>query len=141
MEARGPPQHTAAMQPNTTSAPFQVFLVEDSPAIRDRLLDLLGAIPGARVVGYAEGASDAIAQIGARLPDAVVLDLDLAQGSGIDVLRALQHRSPRTDIYVLTNFATAPYRRLCASLGARGFYDKSIEFEKVRDAIAAQALH
>jgi len=141
MEAPGPPQHTAAMQPNTTSAPFQVFLVEDSPAIRDRLIDLLGAIPGARVVGFAEGAGDAIAQIGARSPDAVVLDLDLAQGSGLDVLRALQHRTPRTNIYVLTNFATGPYRRLCTSLGARGFYDKSIEFEKVRDAIAAQALH
>lgn len=141
MEARGLAQHTAAMQTTTASEPLRVFLVEDAPAIRDRLLALLDAIPGARVVGHAGRADDAIARIAECLPDAVVLDLNLAHGSGIDVLRALRHTAPFTAIYVLTNFATAPYRRLCTTLGARGFYDKSTEFEAVRDAVAAQALH
>ena len=42
---------------------------------------------------------------------------------------------------MLTNFATPQYRRLCKRLGARGFFDKSTEFELVRDAIAALASH
>ena len=40
---------------------------------------------------------------------------------------------------MLSNFATQPYRRLAAELGARDFFDKSTEFERVRDLVAKRA--
>jgi hypothetical protein len=40
---------------------------------------------------------------------------------------------------MLSSFASEPYRRLAARLGARDFFDKSTEFERVRDLIAARA--
>jgi DNA-binding NarL/FixJ family response regulator len=113
-----------------------LFLVEDSAPIRERLVALLS--PVASVVGFADNASDAISDILKLRPGAVLLDLNLASGSGIDVLRALGKRAPDIDVFVLTNFASPQYRRLCLGLGARGFFDKSTEFEKVRDAIAAR---
>jgi DNA-binding NarL/FixJ family response regulator len=130
------------MEFNTATAnEFKVFLVEDSPQIRERLFALFATVTGARTVGYADNATSAIHDILAGRPDAVVLDVSLAQGSGIDVLRALQAQAPEIDVYMLTNFATPQYRRLCERLGARGFFDKSSEFELVRDAIAARTVH
>jgi DNA-binding NarL/FixJ family response regulator len=125
----------------TTADEFKVFLVEDSPQIRERLFALFAGVSGARTVGYADNAASAIHDILAGRPDAVVLDVSLAQGSGIDVLRALQAEAPEIDVYMLTNFATPQYRRLCERLGAKGFFDKSSEFELVRDAIAARTVH
>jgi DNA-binding NarL/FixJ family response regulator len=73
----------------------------------------------------------------------VLLDLCLERSSGFDVLRELQAREPGIDVYMLSNFASEPYRRHAARLGARGFFDKSNEFERVRDVIAqrASAVH
>ena len=118
---------------------FRVFLVEDSAEIRERLTALLAPVAGLSLTGFADRADTAVTQILAQRPDAVLLDLNLASGSGIDVLVELQAQAPEIDVFVLTNFANAQYRRRCTELGARGFFDKSREFEKLRDAIAARA--
>lgn len=115
-----------------------IFIVEDSALVRERLLELLGDVPETRVVGVAAGADEAIRDILAGRPDVVLLDLRLAQGSGFDVLRAVHELAPEIDVYMLSSFATEPYRRLAARLGARDFFDKSNEFERVRDTIAAR---
>lgn len=116
----------------------KVFLVEDSLPVRERLSELLTA-GGNQIVGTAAGAREAIAAILAARPDAVVLDLNLAQGSGFDVLRAVRDAAPEIDFYMLSNFASEPYRRYAESLGARGFFDKTSEFERVRDILAERA--
>ena len=117
-----------------------IFIVEDSALVRERLLELLGEVPESRVVGVAAGADEAIRDILAGRPDVVLLDLSLAQGSGFDVLRAVHEAAPEIDVYMLSSFATEPYRRLAARLGARDFFDKSSEFQRVRDTLAAR-LH
>lgn len=118
---------------------FKVFIVEDSPIIRERLLALLGSIEGAAAIGQASRAAEAIDGILATQPDAVVLDLKLADGSGFDVLRAVHERAPGIELYMLSNFAAEPYRRMAARLGARDFFDKSNEFQRVREVLAARA--
>jgi two-component system, NarL family, response regulator DevR len=116
-----------------------VFLVEDSPLVCERLEALLASVAGVVTVGRAIGADEATRSILAGRPDAVVLDLKLAQGSGFDVLRVLQDQAPEIDVYVLSNLAAEPYRRRAERLGARGFFDKTNEFERVRDTLAARA--
>lgn len=118
---------------------LRVFLVEDSPIIRERLEEMLDSIEGARTVGYAAAADEAIRNILDARPDVVVLDIRLAQGSGFDVLRTLHERTPEIDVYMLSNFATEPYRRLAQRLGATGFFDKSTQFQAVREALARRA--
>ena len=48
---------------------------------------------------------------------------------------ALRRSAPQTRTYVLTNFANDAYRRKAERLGARGFFDKSTEFEQLRTAL------
>lgn len=119
---------------------MEIFLVEDSPPIRMRLAEMLAAIPGTRLVGVAERADIAIREILAKRPDVVVLDLSLAGGtSGFEVLRGVCREAPEIDFYMLSNFAAEPYRSLAERLGAREFFDKSTEFERVRRIIAERA--
>jgi DNA-binding NarL/FixJ family response regulator len=116
---------------------MKVFLVEDAPLLRERLAALIESI-GAITVGHAEGAQEAIRGIRAASPDAVVLDLHLKEGNGFDVLRALGKCSDIA-FYVLTNHPAEGYRASAERLGARGFYDKSSEFDKLRAVLAAGA--
>ena len=107
--------------------PTRVFLVEDSAPIRERLASLLGEIEGVQVVGEADTAAGATAGIFDTRPDAVVLDIRLAEGSGIDVLREVHPRAPEIVFIMLTNFANPQYRKICMAAGASHFVDKSTE--------------
>jgi DNA-binding NarL/FixJ family response regulator len=118
---------------------MEIFLVEDSSLVRSRLAETLGAIPGARIVGEADRAEAAISGILAARPDLVLLDINLAEGSGFDVLRAVHAKEPQIEFYMLSNFAAFPYRDLAERLGAREFFDKSKEFPRVRELVAQRA--
>lgn len=119
---------------------MEIFLVEDSAPVRERLAEMVRSIPGMRVAGTAERADAAIAGILAARPAVVILDLSLAEGSsGFDVLRAVHPKAPEIDFYMVSNFAADPYRALAARLGARGFFDKSKELERVKQALEARA--
>jgi DNA-binding NarL/FixJ family response regulator len=114
---------------------MKVFLVEDAPLLRERLVALIASV-GASTVGHAESAREAIDGILASGPDAVVLDLHLKEGSGFDVLRAVHGVDPGIDFYMLSNFASEPYRRQAERLGACGFFDKTKDFDQLREFVA-----
>jgi DNA-binding NarL/FixJ family response regulator len=118
---------------------MKVFLVEDSPPIVARLMRLLGDVPGAEVSGNAATAQGAIDAIAADRPDLVLVDLQLAEGGGFDVLRALQPMTRDTEFYMLSSHASDPYRQLAERLGARGYFDKTRDMDKVRALVAARA--
>lgn len=129
-----------AARPSSDPGPsLSVFLVESSPLIRERLEDMLASIEGVLSVGHAAGADEAIHEILDLRPHAVVLDVRLAQGTGFDVLRALRKQAPEIAVYMLTNFATEPYRRLAARLGVAGFFDKTTQFARVCEVLADRA--
>jgi DNA-binding NarL/FixJ family response regulator len=69
----------------------------------------------------------------------VVLDYQLIDGTGVEVLRAVHPKAPGIVFVVLTNHVNAQYRRLCLEAGARWFLDKSTDFRKIKDVIGALA--
>ncbi len=112
-----------------------VFLVEDSLAIRARLAATIRGIEGAELVGEAGRVEEAIDGIRASRPDAVILDLQLEDGSGLEVLRAVHPASPALHVAVLTNYATDQHRRACIDAGAEFFLDKSSDFPRIREIV------
>jgi len=118
---------------------LKIFLVDDSAPVRQRIEAMLAGIAGTRIIGHAGEALAAVRDILAGQPDVVVLDLKLGAASGFEVLRALRDAGSRAEVYMLSNFATTAYRRRAEQLGARAFFDKSTEFEHLRDAIAARS--
>ena len=119
-----------------TSHPRTVFIVDDLPSMRERLHELVSDIEGVEIVGDAGTPADAIDGILRTQPDCVLLDYQLVDGTGVDVLRAVHPQSPAIAFIVLTNHATAQHRRACLDAGARYFFDKSTEFGHIRHAIA-----
>ncbi|HEY3178989.1 MAG TPA: response regulator [Casimicrobiaceae bacterium] len=112
--------------------PIRVYLVEDSPIILQRLIELIEPT-GATVVGHADTASAAIADIAALHPDAVTVDITLKQGNGFDVLEAIAVNSeghPPLCI-VLTNYTFGSYRDAAHHLGADHFFDKAKQIPEV----------
>lgn len=125
---------------NAISPSTRVFLVEDFAPIRERLAGLLDEIDGVEVVGEADSAHAAAAGILYTRPHAVVLDIHLAQGSGIDVLRAVHPRAPEIVFIVLTNFANQQYQKICMDAGASHFIDKSTEMAEVMQIVSNLAV-
>lgn len=112
-----------------------VFLVEDSLAIRARLAATIRAIEGAELVGEAGTVGGAIEGIRSTRPSAVILDLQLEDGSGLEVLRAVRPAVPAAHVAVLTNYATDQHRRASLDAGAEFFLDKSSDFPRIREII------
>lgn len=119
-----------------STRPTQVYIVDDSHSIRSRLAQMLGTMGDVKVVGEAGTAPDAVDGILVTRPDSVLLDLNLAGRSGIEVLRAVHKQVPEIVFVVLTNHSEPQYRRACTLAGASYFLDKSTEFERVREVIA-----
>lgn len=115
-----------------------VLVIEDSALIRERLVELVHSCEGFRVTAQADTEAGALAALREQSFDAVVVDLQLREGSGFGVLQALQRLQPRPLTLVLTNTATRAVRLRCAALGAEHFFDKSYEFDHV--ALALEAL-
>src|ERR1043166_5710249 len=108
--------------------PLRVFIVEDSPLVRDRLDAAVTAVGGI-VVGHSEAANDAIENLATVHPDVVIVDIQLRSGTGFDVLEALQTSGDARSAtkIVLTNHASPEYRDRSFRLGANAFFEKSSE--------------
>jgi two-component system response regulator DevR len=117
--------------------PLRVFVVEDSPVIRERLIESISSLPNVTVVGDADTEADAIAALQRTPCDVVVLDLQLRHGHGFNVLNALRAPAdrPHLIIIVLTNFASALYRSRSMQMGADYFLDKSREYARLGDVL------
>jgi DNA-binding NarL/FixJ family response regulator len=114
---------------------MKIFVVEDAPAVRTRLVAMLGTVSGVEVVGEADSVQGAIDGVLSTAADALLLDLQLTDGNGLDVLAAIKPQRPGMHVIVLSNFATPQYRQASLAAGADVFLDKSQEFGRVPEIL------
>jgi DNA-binding NarL/FixJ family response regulator len=113
---------------------LRVFLVEDLPVVRNRVIESLQEIEGLEVAGYAEGEDSAVSWLGSHACDVLILDLQLRQGNGLGVLKSLAtlDPSPRVLKIVYSNHVSANIRKLASQFGATYFFDKTLDTPKLR---------
>jgi DNA-binding NarL/FixJ family response regulator len=115
---------------------LRVFVVEDNPLIRDRLVETLTSTGHIDVVGHAESEREAVDALGGVQWDALVLDLQLRHGTGLGVLRAIGPSRPEgAKILVLTTYAIPMLRDRSLALGADAFLDKAREYDRAVDLL------
>jgi DNA-binding NarL/FixJ family response regulator len=114
-----------------------LFIVDDSPIFIERLLGMLeGMLPPDRI-SHAGTYAEALDRIAGHPPDILLLDVNLPDKSGIELLRVVRARYPAIVVIMISNQSTDSYRTVCARLGATAFLDKSAEFERIPALIAA----
>jgi DNA-binding NarL/FixJ family response regulator len=111
---------------------LRIYLVEDSPVIRDALSESLEELVGARMVGWASNEAEASKWLADNPTawDLAVVDLFLLQGSGLNVVKSCANREMRQKIVVLTSYATPQMRQRCLATGADAVFDKSTEIDE-----------
>jgi DNA-binding NarL/FixJ family response regulator len=141
------PVDTAVMQ-NREAAKMKVFVVEDSAAVGERLVEMITAIEGATIVGVARDECSAVEGILYTGPDVAIVDIELREGNGIEVLAAVRKHLPGLTAIVLSNCSTPQYRKASADAGADYFFDKVQDLEKLmailhelRDGHCGDMLH
>jgi CheY-like chemotaxis protein len=118
-------------------AELTIYIVEDSEAVKERLIESVEDIPHARVVGSADAVNDALEGMRALQPRVLILDIQLRGGSGfrlLKLMRAAGMTRPET-IIVVTNYPSDDYRTASRECGADHFFDKASEFHKVREVL------
>jgi DNA-binding NarL/FixJ family response regulator len=119
---------------------FKAYFVEDSPTIRQNLIDTLRELAAVEPVGSAETEHEGrrwLAREDAEW-DIAIVDLFLREGSGLNVLEACRARPAGRKIVVLSNHATQDVRWRCEQLGADAVFDKSTEIEALVDYCTRQ---
>ena len=114
---------------------FRAYIVEDSPTIRENLIETLQELALVEAVGIAETETEGKQWLAEHdgYWDLAIVDLFLKEGSGLNILEACRSRRPGQKMIVLSNHATRDVRWRCAQMGADAVFDKSTEIEDLVD--------
>jgi DNA-binding NarL/FixJ family response regulator len=113
----------------------RAYIVEDSPTIRENLIETLEELALVEAVGIAETEGEGKRWLAANDDywDLAIVDLFLKEGNGLNIVEACRARRPSQKLIVLSNHATNDIRWRCAQLGADAVFDKSTEIEQLLD--------
>ena len=114
---------------------YRAYIVEDSPTIRDNLIETLQELALIEPVGVADTEAEGKRWLSVNEGwwDLAIVDLFLREGNGLNIVEACQARRPGQKLVVLSNHATNEIRCRCAQLGADAVFDKSTEIEELVD--------
>src|ERR671925_392076 len=114
---------------------IRVMLVDDHEVVRDGVKALIEANDDLTVVAEAGTVNEAIAQAERTRPDVVVMDVRLADGSGIEATREIRARLEKTQVLMLTSFADDEALFASIMAGAAGYVLKQIRGDELVTAI------
>ena len=110
--------------------PLRVLLVEDSSLFRDRVAESIESPGRVKIIGCAISEKAALDMLWVQEWDVLILDLQLKQGNGLGILKALQAkgRRPDTKVIVLTNHDYYLYRLKTTECGVSSALAASSDF-------------
>ncbi len=117
-----------------------VLLVDDHDLIRDGLGMVFSAEPTMEVVGAAKTVAEAIRMFSELRPDVIVTDLQLQDGTGLDVVRTVRRERQDTGIVVLTMHAGDDQLFAAMEAGASAFVGKDAPSTEVVNAARHAAM-
>lgn len=126
---------------------IRVLLVDDSTLVRQGVRTVLGLQSSdtpIEVAGEAGTVAEAIQLASELLPDVVLLDIRLPDGSGLDACKEILRRHPGIRILVLTSFSSDNFIYDAVVAGAQGYIMKEIDppalIQSIIDAAAGRSV-
>jgi len=115
--------------------PLRVMLVDDHEVVRSGVRALLQETDDIIVTAEAGTVRDAVDEADRARPDVVVMDVRLADGSGIEATREIRARHPNTRVVMLTSFADDEALFASIMAGASGYVLKQVRGDELVRAI------
>ena len=116
-----------------------VFIIDDHPLFRKGLIQLLRIVPGFDLVGEAADGRAGVQQVLALRPDLLLLDLNMKEMSGLEVLRQLKLHDLDTRVVMVTVSDAAEDLIAALRAGADGYLLKDMEPEQMIEALQGVA--
>ena len=119
-------------------AALRILIVDDSMAERMILHDILESF-GHTIVAEAETLAPALSAYLEHKPDVVTLDLSLAEGDGLSVLKALKEADPAVKVLIVSGNSQKKVIDMVIAAGARGFLEKPYRPDDLKEAVEKAA--
>ena len=119
------------------SKTYSVVLLEDERPTRERLAALIDDHPRLHLLGEADSCASARHLLSDYAPDVLLADIGLPDGSGIDIIREAQQKTPEMEAMVLTVFGDEQSVIAALEAGATGYLLKDQPFEELGDSVVA----
>jgi two-component system nitrate/nitrite response regulator NarL len=116
--------------------PIRILIIDDQSIVSASVRFLLESRPSLQVVGEVHKAFDAFTAARDAHPDIILLDLDLGDASGLDLLPKLLSVAPQARVVVLTGLCDPEIHRRAVRLGAMGLVIKNEQTDVLMQAIA-----
>jgi DNA-binding NarL/FixJ family response regulator len=114
-------------QASPKQPPLRVLLVDDHEVVRSGVRALLQATEDIIVTAEAGSVREAVDEAERSRPDVVVMDVRLADGSGIEATREIMAKHPKTAVIMLTSFADDEALFASIMAGAAGYVLKQVK--------------
>ena len=111
------------------NSPKSLLIVDDSQIIIDRVIDSLKDHETVKDIFTATNYREAIEILGKLTPRFILLDIQLPDKSGIDLLKFIVKEHPAIKVIMFSNLLDDNYIKVCKKIGAKYFIDKSRDFE------------
>src|SRR5215510_11477628 len=116
--------------------PIRILIIDDQAIVSTSLRFLLESMPCVKVVGETANSYDAFTAARNEHPDIILLDIDLGDTYGLDLLPDLLSTAPQARVVVLTGLRDPEIHRRAVRLGAMGLVTKDESTEVLLQAIA-----
>lgn len=110
---------------------LNILIVDDNKNFTGRLIELLKDILPVEAIVVASDYEEATRLFSYEQFDIILLDINLPDKNGIELLKYIRHFSPASEVIMITNHVEEYYRLQCIKLGAKYFLDKSNDFTMV----------
>ncbi len=120
---------------------MNLFIVEDSLLIQNRLVRFIEELPDVSIVGISAEIAGAYDKIVSTHADAMILDIQLSDGNSLGLLKKIKSSIPEVRVVVLTNHSNEANRMQALRAGADSFLDKSTDFEQIPNILQRWQAH
>ena len=117
------------------SQPRSVYIVEDHPIFRQGLNQLIDAEPDLEVCGDAATVTEAMQSLDSAQPDVVIVDLSLADGDGLELIKKIRNETWHLPVLVLSMHDENMYAERMLSAGANGYIMKQAGADQLLTAL------
>lgn len=123
----------------TAEEPLRVMIVDDHEIVRRGIAEVIDREEDLEVVAEAGTVEDALRRATLVKPDVILVDLQLPDGTGVDIMRSLSASDPQIRSVVLTSFDDDNALSESVAAGALAFILKSVRSGEITDVVRAVA--